>query len=388
MNSLAQPVRCAGREFDADGTLLHDGTVAWAYLLVRARAGTPLQRWPAVLQEAVACCAPASPALAVVFCSDPERARRSMPAQAPCVVQAVRQPPVGHPWAMLVTLLDAPPASSPTDGRAAFARDGNRLAFFAATRAHAGEEDDGYRACLQQAEDALRAGGCAFTDTVRMFTAQAHDADVEHAFAQFNRARVRFFDGRDFGRSATGGQAFPTYPANTGTLNGEPAVSLSGFAASGPAYRRHALQNPLQIAPTTYQQAGLTTAPPLFSRALALATSTRAQTFVSGNVAVIGRSVAHPGDAPAQARTVLANIAALAGAANLRAHRLAATGTGLAYLVVTLRDAGDHDAVRHLVEAAHPGVPALYVHGSQALDALRVEIEAVAVHELGAEQAA
>ena len=109
-----------------------------------------------------------------------------------------------------------------------------------------------------------------------------------------------------------------------------------------------------------------------FERGTAVTYGDRRHVFISGTASIDAHGdVLYPGDAAAQTRRALENIAALLSATKARLD-------DLAMAIVYLRDPADYAAVRATVEATCPSLHALYVHAPVCRPAWLVEIEGIA----------
>lgn len=110
-----------------------------------------------------------------------------------------------------------------------------------------------------------------------------------------------------------------------------------------------------------------------FERGTAVTYGDRRHLFISGTASIDAQgNVLHPGNAAAQTRRALENIAALLSDAD-------ASLSDLAQAIVYLRDPADYPAVRPIVESTCPTLNAVYVHAPVCRPAWLVEIEGIAV---------
>lgn len=110
-----------------------------------------------------------------------------------------------------------------------------------------------------------------------------------------------------------------------------------------------------------------------FERGTAVTYGDRRHIFISGTASIDAQgNVLHLGDAAAQIRRALENIAALLSDAGAKL-------SDLAQAIVYLRDPADYPAVRPIVEATCPSLNAIYVHAPVCRPAWLVEIEGIAV---------
>lgn len=114
--------------------------------------------------------------------------------------------------------------------------------------------------------------------------------------------------------------------------------------------------------------------------------------LISGTASILGHQTVHAGDAAAQCRTTLANLAALVDPANLARHRIDATDSylsGPGTVKVYVRRRRDLAAVRQLCAAAFPPpVRVAYLTVDLCRADLLVEIEATVPPVQPAEQSA
>ena len=114
-----------------------------------------------------------------------------------------------------------------------------------------------------------------------------------------------------------------------------------------------------------------------FERGTAVTYGDRRHIFISGTASIDAQgNVLHPGDAVAQTRRALENIAALLADAEAKL-------ADLAVAIVYLRDPADYPGVRRIVEETCPALNAVYVHAPVCRPAWLVEIEGIAVTKAG-----
>ena len=114
-----------------------------------------------------------------------------------------------------------------------------------------------------------------------------------------------------------------------------------------------------------------------FERGTAVTYGDRRHIFISGTTSIDAKgNVLHPGDAEAQARRALENIAALLADAD-------ASLDDLAMAIVYLRDPADFAGIRRIVEATCPSLNAVFVHAPVCRPAWLVEIEGIALTKNG-----
>ena len=178
------------------------------------------------------------------------------------------------------------------------------------------------------------------------------------------------------------GHAGKVYPASTGIGALGRGVVLSAVALGGDRDDLVVvpLENPRQTSAYCYC-ATYGPESPKFARAMAVSWGVRGLIFISGTASITHSETQHAGDALAQTRETLANIAVLISEENLSNHGLRGLGTsleGLALARVYLRRQADYAGVRAICEKQLAGVPATYVVADVCRDDLLVEIEGIA----------
>lgn len=190
-------------------------------------------------------------------------------------------------------------------------------------------------------------------------------------YRQFNIGRQDAF--LEFARGATG-----NVPAACAIgLAGGP-LSIAFMAGAQPAT---AIENPRQVSaydyPTDYGPRS-----PTFSRAALACPPAQEILFVSGTASIVGHRTVHAGDAAAQCREVLANIAAVVDAANRRCRSGPFTLGELSYRVYVRHEA-DLGRVREALAARlGPAADIVFVQADICRADLLLEIEATAIHAL------
>ncbi len=190
-------------------------------------------------------------------------------------------------------------------------------------------------------------------------------------YRQFNIGRQDAF--LDSHRGATG-----NVPAACAIgLAGGP-LSVAFLAGVTPAL---AVENPRQVSAYLYP-VDYGPRSPTFSRAALARLPGQEILFISGTASIVGHRTVHAGDASAQCRETVANIAAVVAAAN-RENRSAPFVPGdLAYRVY-LRHAADFPAIRATLAQLLGAADIVYVQADICRADLLLEIEACASHNLG-----
>lgn len=190
--------------------------------------------------------------------------------------------------------------------------------------------------------------------------------DIDDNYQGMVKARRDFFTRHDL-------TAQTHYIASTG-IDGAHAdprclVLLDAYAIAGIDRRqiRH-LTAPERLGPTSAY--GVT-----FERGTQVAFGDRRHLWISGTASIdpAGRIVA-PGDVTRQTNHACGNIAALLADGG-------ATVTDIAQMIVYVREAGDHQAVRQYLDERFPDVPLVILHGPVCRPGWLVEIECLAVVE-------
>ena len=198
------------------------------------------------------------------------------------------------------------------------------------------------------------------------FAAINHETELGERYRQFNSARHEAF--RLNQREVEG-----NVPAASalGSERGSPLV-IYFLAGLAPA---RAVENPRQLSAYRYpREYGPHS--PIFSRASIADPAVGAPLFISGTASIVGHQSVHAGDAAAQTREAVANIAALVEAANEAAGPGAYSVEALRYKAY-VRNAQDLAAIRAELggglAAAHP---ITYLQADICRSELLVEIEA------------
>lgn len=173
--------------------------------------------------------------------------------------------------------------------------------------------------------------------------------------------------------------------AATGNLPAACAIGLAGgplniaFMAGAPPAT--AIENPRQISAYDYP-ADYGPRSPSFSRAALVALPGQQILFVSGTASIVGHRTVHAGDAAAQCREAMDNIAAVLAEANRQCQSAAYTLGELSYRVY-VRHAADFDSVKAVL-TARLGAAAdiVFVQADICRADLLLEIEATALHAL------
>ena len=190
-------------------------------------------------------------------------------------------------------------------------------------------------------------------------------ADGEERYRQFNAARQAAFRGSNV--NITGG--VPAASA-LGSPGGSP-LSIYFLASCVPPTM---IENPRQISAYFYPPK-FGAQSPIFSRAC-LGQSGGINLFVSGTASIVGCETLHHGDAVAQTRECLANIAAVLDEANRLAGARRYSLGGLK-LKVYVRRPSDLDAIEQVVSTSPAATaPRVYLRADVCREDLLVEIEA------------
>jgi enamine deaminase RidA (YjgF/YER057c/UK114 family) len=203
-------------------------------------------------------------------------------------------------------------------------------------------------------------------------------------YKELNRARAAFYEGVEFLRlcAAPGRAAGAAFPASTG-IGGDGrdlVVGALALESTRDDVRAVALENPRQTSAFAYAPR-YSPRSPLFARAVAVVAGLDALVLVSGTASITDSESRHEGDAAAQTRETLDNVAALVGAPNLRRHGIGGLGATLADLAtarVYVKRPEDYPNVRSICEERWGAVPAVYTIADVCRPELLVEIEAVA----------
>jgi len=198
-------------------------------------------------------------------------------------------------------------------------------------------------------------------------------ADGDERYRHFNSARHAAF--ARSGRART--ECAPAATA-VGSIAGSP-LTIHFLAALTPPVT---IENPRQVSayryPSRYGRAR-----PLFSRACLLRDASGTNLFISGTASIVGHETIHRGDAAAQTRESLANIAVLLE----EAARHAAGGRNRLddlRLKVYLRRPADLEAIRREIELHAPRAGSIvYLQADICRDDLLVEIEATGRASIG-----
>jgi enamine deaminase RidA (YjgF/YER057c/UK114 family) len=145
------------------------------------------------------------------------------------------------------------------------------------------------------------------------------------------------------------------------------------------------IENPRQVSAYRYPS-DYGPRSPTFSRASLVELGGRPMLFISGTASIVGHRTLHDGDAAAQTRECMDNIAAIVEVANGRAPQAGFRLDRLAYKVY-VRRAGDVPAVqREIVRIAGGQAAAIYLLADVCRSDLLVEIEASGGHAIGRPQ--
>ena len=155
-------------------------------------------------------------------------------------------------------------------------------------------------------------------------------------------------------------------------------LSIAFLAGATPAL---AVENPRQVSAYLYP-AAYGPRSPTFSRAALALLPGQEVLFVSGTASIVGHRTVHAGDAAAQCRETVANIAAVVAEANRASRSQPFTPGELAYRAY-LRHAADFPAIRAtLADLLGAGADIVYVQADICRADLLLEIEAFASHNL------
>lgn len=157
------------------------------------------------------------------------------------------------------------------------------------------------------------------------------------------------------------------------------SLSIAFLAGVTPAL---AVENPRQVSAYLYP-ADYGPRSPTFSRAALALLPGQEVLFVSGTASIVGHRTVHAGDAAAQCRETVANIAAVVAAAN-RVRRSPRFVLGDLAFRAYLRHAADFPALRAtLAQLLGAAADVVYVQADICRADLLLEIEAYASHNLG-----
>jgi enamine deaminase RidA (YjgF/YER057c/UK114 family) len=210
------------------------------------------------------------------------------------------------------------------------------------------------------------------------------DESDSQRYKELNRARDDFFrDIRFLKNLVPKDHAGCVYPASTGIGTEGYGLELSAIAlgTDRPDVVAVPLENPRQTAAYGYG-AHYSPKSPKFSRAMALSCGKYAIIFISGTASITASETRHIGDAAAQTRETLDNIAALISEENLARHGLPGLGTtlaglGLARIYVKRRE--DYAKIRAVCDRMLGELPTIYAIGDVCRPDLLVEIEGIAL---------
>lgn len=217
--------------------------------------------------------------------------------------------------------------------------------------------------------DCLHAQGLQRAVRIWNFLADINrDVDGVERYQVFNEARQHAF-------AAAAEQLRRDVPAASalGTPSGQP-FTLYFIASDTPGTP---LENPRQVAAYDYPP-DYGTFSPTFARAALARGPDGPVLFVSGTASIVGHRTLHAGDAAAQTRETVANLAAVVQAAN---GHVGSTRFDLQHLAlkVYVRHAADHPLVAaELERLAQPRRAPVYLQADICRSDLLVEIEAVA----------
>jgi enamine deaminase RidA (YjgF/YER057c/UK114 family) len=202
-------------------------------------------------------------------------------------------------------------------------------------------------------------------------------------YKELNRARTDFYEGIAFlSNRLPPGRTGTVYPASTGIGTNGRGISMSAIALVTDREDIVAvpLENPRQVAAYDYG-ARYSPQSPKFSRATALSCGNYTTIFISGTASITASETRHIGNAAAQTRETLENIAALISEGNLAGHGLPGLGTaleGLGLVRVYIKRPEDYAAARAVCEELLGELPTIYAIGDVCRPDLLVEIEGIA----------
>ena len=237
---------------------------------------------------------------------------------------------------------------------------------------------DGVRGILTRAQENFLNAGLEFRQVVRTWYYVGRILDPEEnevRYDSFNRARNEFYIGTWPDLCLT--------PASTGVgMNGR-GVAFEGLVISGDpdAVDVSWVDNPLQTKPYMYDNEIESDNRPSFSRGAAVRLADSTLFFVSGTASIRGSDVVYSGDAAAQTRVTIENIAALMTSDNLAAHGGAGGGASLEDLQqirVYVKHPDDLTPVRDCCRRHLPDIPHVYSAADICRPECLVEIEGVA----------
>lgn len=210
------------------------------------------------------------------------------------------------------------------------------------------------------------------------------DEGETQRYRELNRARTDAYAGVTFLRGLLPkGHPTEVYPASTGIGTEGRGLELSAVALATDRSDVLAvpLENPRQTAAYRYG-ARYSPQSPKFSRAMAVTCGPYAMIFISGTASITASETCHVGDAAAQARETLDNIAALIAEENLARHGLPGRGTtldGIGLARVYIKRKCDYERVRAVCEERLGELPTVYAVADVCRPDLLVEIEGMAL---------
>lgn len=210
------------------------------------------------------------------------------------------------------------------------------------------------------------------------------DEGETQRYRELNRARTDVYAGVPFLRGLLPeGHPVEVYPASTGIGTEGRGLELSAMALATERadVRAVPLENPRQTAAYRY---GACYSPksPKFSRAMAVTCGSYTMIFISGTASITDSETRHAGDAAAQTRETLENIAALIGEENLARHGLAGRGVtldGIGLARVYIKRKEDYERVRAVCAERLGELPTVYAVADVCRPDLLVEIEGIAL---------
>lgn len=201
--------------------------------------------------------------------------------------------------------------------------------------------------------------------------------DGKQNYQEFNDARSHYYAQGEWSNG---------YPAATGI------GSTEGIIVGGIAFKKrdskgvYPIDNPLQVAAHIYSKNVLidndenaVKSTPKFERAKLIESVGGAYCFVSGTAAIRGEESVDPSSAKMQTEKTIENIEYLVSKDNLMRFGCKPYELRYAFLHIFIKHAEDYKAVREVVEASFPQVPAIYSIADVCRSELLVEIEGILI---------
>jgi chorismate lyase/3-hydroxybenzoate synthase len=184
-------------------------------------------------------------------------------------------------------------------------------------------------------------------------------------YKTFCEGRLSFLE-----REAMGQKNFSAATAIGSHQSGFTVISLS---VRNPVVH---IENPRQVSAYHYPEIYARKSP-AFARATAMTAAQTDYFFISGTASILGHQSQHHGDVEKQTELSLSNIEMLLNAASQQ-HGIPVSMDSLTLLKVYVRNAGDMDIVKSMLQQRFSRVPAtLFLHGDICRSELLVEIEAL-----------